>query len=375
MSGTSFSILLKEKKVEYIELIYDLIFVYLLGRSASLLDRVEAGFLSFSTIAQYLASSLIFIQIWYYSTLYINRYGKNGVWENVMLMINMFLLYVMGAMTGLGWDINYPLYSIAWSLILVNLAVNYLMQLKIPESCVKRHVRQNAVLLLAQAVLIVASIPLYSATGYAAGVWVMVLGFAVTPFMMRVPVHFGHLTERVMLYVVFTFGEMIIAVAEYFSDGFSLQTLYYALMSFLIVAGLFYSYGFTYDKLLDREGEKDGSAYMLLHVFLILSLSFVTTSLEFLRETEIHDLPKTLMMLISLLVFYACLAMTEHWSTRRILRKRRFFVALAAEFALFVLALMLSLGNGYLSMAVMVLFIYAQLGTLHLSEKHTQLRE
>lgn len=148
MSGTSFSILLKEKKVEYIELIYDLIFVYLLGRSASLLDRVEAGFLSFSTIAQYLASSLIFIQIWYYSTLYINRYGKNGVRENVMLMINMFLLYVMGAMTGLGWDINYPLYSIAWSLILVNLAVNYLMQLKIPESCVKRHVRQNAVLLL-----------------------------------------------------------------------------------------------------------------------------------------------------------------------------------------------------------------------------------
>ena len=107
MSGTSFSILLKEKKVEYIELIYDLIFVYLLGRSASLLDRVEAGFLSFSTIAQYLASSLIFIQIWYYSTLYINRYGKNGVRENVMLMINMFLLYVMGAMTGLGWDINY----------------------------------------------------------------------------------------------------------------------------------------------------------------------------------------------------------------------------------------------------------------------------
>ena len=60
-------------------------------------------------------------------------------------------------------------------------------------------------------------------------------------------------------------------VAEYFSDGFSLQTLYYALMSFLIVAGLFYSYGFTYDKLLDREGEKDGSAYMLLHVFLIRS--------------------------------------------------------------------------------------------------------
>ena len=59
-----------DKKVEYIELIYDLIFVYLIGRSSSFLDRIEAGFISVSTIFHYLASSLIFIQIWYNTTLY-----------------------------------------------------------------------------------------------------------------------------------------------------------------------------------------------------------------------------------------------------------------------------------------------------------------
>lgn len=202
----------------------------------------------------------------------------------------------------------------------------------------------------------------------------MVLGFAVAPFMLRIPVHFGHLTERVMLYVVFTFGEMIIIVAEYFSDGFSMQTLYYALMSFLIVAGLFFSYGFTYDKLLDRKGEKDGSAYMLLHVFLILSLSFVTTSLEFLRETEIRDTPKTVMMLISLMTYFTCLALTEHWSKRRFLRTKWFAMLLISEFILFSTAIISSVGNGYVSIAVMVLLVYSQFGTILLSEKHSELR-
>ena len=35
----------KEKKVEYLELIYDLIFVYLIGRNNSLLQQIEDGFI------------------------------------------------------------------------------------------------------------------------------------------------------------------------------------------------------------------------------------------------------------------------------------------------------------------------------------------
>ena len=40
-----------EKKVEYIELIYDLIFVYLIGKNAALLSSVEAGFIRWSAIS------------------------------------------------------------------------------------------------------------------------------------------------------------------------------------------------------------------------------------------------------------------------------------------------------------------------------------
>ena len=355
----------EEKKVEYIELIYDLIFVYLIGKNASLLDRVEGGFVSWETFVNYLASSLIVLQIWNYTTLFVNRYGKNGVSDKLMMLTNMFLLYIMGVNTIHGWNANYAAFMGAWALILLNIAAHYLLKLRSAENgqCA-RNIRQNAAVLLVQAALIGASIPLYAATGLALGPWALLVGFAAVPFLARISTNFAHLTERVMLYV-----------AEYFADGLTLEALYFALASFLIVAGLFFSYGYLYDRLLDRSGERSGSLYMLLHVFIILSLSCVTTSLEFMRDAEIHAGAKNAMLVISLLAFFLCLALTEHWSVRRFRMPRRFLLLLLAEFAAFAVLMILCTGHSYAGGAVVVVFIYAQLLTLRLSEKHTLQRE
>ena len=61
----------KEKKVEYLELIYDLIFVYIIGRNNSLLHHLENGFLTWDLFLPYLLCTLAVIQIWMYSTYYI----------------------------------------------------------------------------------------------------------------------------------------------------------------------------------------------------------------------------------------------------------------------------------------------------------------
>jgi len=366
----------EEKKVEYIELIYDLIFVYLIGKNASLLDRVEGGFVSFETFANYLASSLIVLQIWNYTTLFVNRYGKNGVSDKLMMLTNMFLLYIMGVNTIHGWNANYAAFKGAWALILLNIAAHYLLKLRSAENgqCA-RNLRQNAAVLLVQAALIGASIPLYAATGLALGPWALLVGFAAVPFLARISTNFAHLTERVMLYVVFTFGDMILIVAEYFADGLTLEALYFALASFLIVAGLFFSYGYLYDRLLDRSGERSGSLYMLLHVFIILSLSCVTTSLEFMRDASVDSFAKTLMMVTSLLVFFLGLALTEHWSKQRYRFRSRFLLLLAGEFLVFAAAMLLSAGRGgYVTAAITLVFVYLQLATLLLSGRHTRAR-
>lgn len=69
----------KEKKVEYLELIYDLIFVYIIGRNNMLLHHTEGGFVPAGLFIAYILCSLAVIQIWNYSTFYENLYGRNSI--------------------------------------------------------------------------------------------------------------------------------------------------------------------------------------------------------------------------------------------------------------------------------------------------------
>ncbi len=103
----------EEKKVEYLELIYDLIFVYVIGRNNSLLHHAENGFVNLPTFAAFVLCSLAVIQIWSFSTFYINLYGRNGVRNHVSLFLNMYLLYYMGEGTRLNWESFHNQYHIA----------------------------------------------------------------------------------------------------------------------------------------------------------------------------------------------------------------------------------------------------------------------
>ena len=81
----------EEKKVEYMELIYDLIFVYMISRENSLLHSIHGGFVSSGAAVIYVVSTLAIIQIWNFTTFYVNLYGRNGIRDHVFLIINMYL--------------------------------------------------------------------------------------------------------------------------------------------------------------------------------------------------------------------------------------------------------------------------------------------
>lgn len=62
----------KEKKVEYVELIYDLIFVYMIGRNNSLLQHFEGGFVDPWNFLNYILCTFAVIQMWTLTAYYIN---------------------------------------------------------------------------------------------------------------------------------------------------------------------------------------------------------------------------------------------------------------------------------------------------------------
>ena len=305
----------KEKKVEYLELIYDLIFVYMVGRNNSLLHHFSNGFVDPNAFASYVLVTLAIIQIWNFTTFYINMFGRNGVRDHIFLFVNMYLLYFIGQSTRADWHAYQTQYHIAWGLILVNIGLQYVIELRNHKMDLwnREFIKRMAAVLFTESVFVfLAAIP-NPTTGLILSVIAVLTGIFMTSINRKTSaggqVDFAHLTERAMLYVVFTFGEMIIAVSGYFiGDGsWDWNVIYYSLMGFLVVVGLFLIYGVIYDNVIDREGDYDGMPYMALHIFIIFFMNNITASLEFMREEEILLMPKMLLLIGSLVGYYVFL--------------------------------------------------------------------
>ncbi|MBR1457223.1 MAG: low temperature requirement protein A [Oscillospiraceae bacterium] len=312
----------EEKKVEYLELIYDLIFVYIIGRNNSLLHHVENGFVPGTTFLAYVLCSLAIIQIWNFSTYYINMHGRNGVRDHVALFLNMYLLYYIGEGTRLHWESFQNQYCVAWALILLNIGTQYAIELRShrEEPAVQRAIRRMMIVLYGEALLVLLAIPVYNRTGAALTAVPILYGIVMTRVFADDTkaelVDFTHLSERAMLYVVFTFGEMIIAIASYFEGDFTLSSVYFSLMCFLIVAGLFLCYELLYDRIIDREQKTTGIGYMIVHIFLLFGMNNLTTSLEFMRDEEVAVWPKTLFLVVSFVLYFACLFALQRYARR-----------------------------------------------------------
>ena len=231
--------------MEYVELIYDLIFVYIIGRNNSLLHNIKNGFTDPLSFCAYILCTLAIIQIWNFSTYYINIYGKHSVREHIFLFFNMFMLYFMGEGTRTDWQGYHTMYHTAWAIILLKIGIQYIFELRIHKGATnKKQIIRMIIILFSEAALVCAAIAEYHFTKSS---W---LSFAAIIFGMCSVlfagqknsasfVDFPHLSERAMLYVVFTFGEMVIAVSNYFKEEITVNNLYFAGMVFLIVAGLF----------------------------------------------------------------------------------------------------------------------------------------
>lgn len=353
-----------EKKVEYLELIYDLIFVYIIGKNNSILHHTENGFVSWQTFLTYVLCTLAVIQIWNYSTFHINLYGRNSVRDHVFLFINMYLLYHMAVGISANGYSSFYRFNIAWALLLINLGIQCLIECSYHKEIIweRKYLFQKATILFTQAALVGLNIACYAVWNVSIMYVPIIFGIIANAISAKrdsmVPVDFAHLSERAMLYVVFTFGEMVISIVSYFSDGLSLSSFYFSTMAFLIVVSLLVSYGTFYNRILDREAHTNGSAYMTIHVFLVFALNNISVSLEFMREDRVSVLPKTLFLTGSFLLYFICLFSLGRYANKDCRIKKSFY-PIAAAVILAFFALMIVLRNYmYLNIALTVVFVF-----------------
>jgi low temperature requirement protein LtrA len=312
----------------------------------------------------YVLSSLAIIQIWNFSTFYINMYGRNSVKDHISLFLNMYLLYYIGEGTRVHWENTQNLYHVAWALILINIGVQYLIELRghkgNPDGV--RTIRGLMIALFGEAAIVLVAIPVFNHTGVQlAGVAILygiLATWGLADKTKKSIVDFPHLSERAMLYVVFTFGEMIIVIASYFEGGFTWSSIYFSSMSFLIVVGLFLCYELLYNRIIDREMKTSGMGYMMIHIFLIFGMNNITTSLEFMRDEEVRLLPKTVLLIVSFLLLFGCMFALLYYAKPEMKRCRRFLITIVLLSILFAALMLLFRKMMYVNIFITVAYVF-----------------
>ena len=335
--------LIKHKRVEFSELFYDLVLVFAISKTTALIHHLHDGILTWDSLFDFFMSVLLLINAWMIQTVYTNRYGKNSLFNMVIMFINMGLLLFISNMIDHDWQLYFHSFCWAVGTLTLTLFFQYLVEYyrkstdTIDRKSIKGFLWMTG--LRTFGVHLAAILPINL------GIYVFVLSILLT-FIMPITmtrkakyfqVNLPHLIERISLLVIITFGEMIMGLANFFTiENFSI----YSLLYFMIMLSLFLFYFGQFDHAIDEASDQKGIFLIYSHYPIFIGLIMITVSMSFLLNPEANHLFVTSFFYIGLGLFQAAVLANGPYNKHYLRFSKRFYFIQAA---LYLTALILSL--------------------------------
>lgn len=335
--------LIKHKRVEFTELFYDLVLVFAISKTTALIHHLHDGILTWSSLFDFLMSLLVLVNSWMIQTVYTNRYGKNSLFNMVIMFINMGLLLVISNMIGHDWQLYFHSFCWAVGTLTLTLFFQYLVEYyrKSTDTVDRKSIKGFLWMtgLRTFGVYLSALLPINL------GIYVFVLSILLT-FIMPITVtrrakHFQvnlpHLIERISLLVIITFGEMIMGLANFYTlEDFSI----YSLLYFIIMLSLFLFYFGQFDHAIDEASNQKGIFLIYSHYPIFIGLLMITVSMSFLLSPEANHLFVTSFFYIGIGLFQAAVLSNGPFNKQYLRYSNTFYLM---ESGMFVIAFLLSL--------------------------------
>ena len=335
--------LIKHKRVEFTELFYDLVLVFAISKTTALIHHLHNGILTWSSLFDFFMSLLVLVNSWMIQTVYTNRYGKNSLFNMVIMFINMGLLLFISNMIGHDWQLYFHSFCWAVGTLTLTLFFQYLVEYyrKSTDTVDRKSIRDFLWMtgLRTLGVYLAALLPINL------GIYVFVLSILLTfimPIIMtRKAKHFQinlpHLIERISLLVIITFGEMIMGLANFYTlEDFSI----YSILYFMIMLSLFMFYFGQFDHAIDESSNQNGIFLIYSHYPIFMGLIMMTVSMSFLLSPEANHLFVTSFFYIGLGLFQAAVLANSPFNKHYLRYSRSFYCVQAA---LYLTAFLLSL--------------------------------
>ena len=284
---------MEEKKVTWLELFYDLLFVAAVTAATHVLLHVEDGQIHAEYLVKFV---LIFIPIWWAwvgQTIFVNRFGKDLFHQRIFLILLMFFVLIMTSSLSADFDPYYLSFLIGYIGLRVVTAIQYLVVQRIEEGD-----RKKAALFLGRYFWIGIVISLLSVF-FDSWIRYAVLYFGIlidiiVPLLGRkclekVPTNTAHLLERFGLFSIILFGEALVSTLVVIQpkQG-NWDSISFAIISFILIISMWWQYFDNMEKKLDKSRQTSGQIIIYGHLFILMSLSMVAASIRLLFLHEVY---------------------------------------------------------------------------------------
>ena len=113
------------KSVTMVELFYDLIFAYAVGRMAQALALPTHGFIAPRMLGESLMMLLVFWVIWTYQTVLANRYFNNQLAQSLFTLFNMFWVIVLSTAINVDFVKTKWSFQLSTAILFLSVAIQY----------------------------------------------------------------------------------------------------------------------------------------------------------------------------------------------------------------------------------------------------------
>lgn len=301
----------KEKRVELIELFYDLIYVYAVSRLTLLIEEPEGGVIPLSGFLRYIVSCFVILQAWLYLTNYVNRYGRWKWYEYGLTAVNMTATVYMANTISAEWNAMSLTFNLSMLVMLLCVAAMYSIQIRLKEQ--DTGAAENSLTILTVDCLLYFAAFLASAShADQAVIWLdtaAVLVGAFLPFFIRGNfdisiISFPHLAERFELITIITFGEGVVGMTDYFDvRNFTLRPI----LVFVVTLTLYGCYVIQIHYLCSHHRTDRSLRLMFSHYFIVISVNLITVAFKFLENPEADRLFTAGLMTAAFVLFFVSL--------------------------------------------------------------------
>ncbi|MHA6261207.1 low temperature requirement protein A [Sporosarcina sp. CAU 1771] len=289
------------KRVMWLELFFDLIFVAAISKTTRVLLNLENGTIPLEYLFKFV---LIFIPIWWSwvgHTLYTNRFGEEKLSQRLFMIAQMFFMVMLTASLSPDFDSYYVPFLIGYIGVRFITSLQYIYTLRDVQGEEREVAKRLGFGFLIGIAISLLSVFFDSWLRYFflyLGIFIDILiPILNRKYLRKVPVNTPHLLERFGLLTIILFGESIVSLVAIFeTEAFLWSEVVIISLAFLLIIAMWWQYFDNLEKKIDREAVTSGQVIIYGHLFILMSLSLFAAVIQM---SYLYEVDPTFLLLLS----------------------------------------------------------------------------